>query len=119
MKQVVEIRSYTLKAGTSQSFHRRFLEESLPLLRRHQVDVVAYGGSLDGADSYFLIRAFASLAERRSSEDAFYQSDEWREGPRDAVMADIESYTTVLLSVDLKTLRALRRLTGGDREAST
>ncbi len=119
MKQVVEIRSYNLKPGMSQRFHRRFVEESLPLLRRHKVDVVAYGASLDGADSYFLMRGFASLAERRSSEDAFYRSDEWREGLRDAVMADIESYTTVVLSVDLETLRAMRTLTSGAQAART
>jgi hypothetical protein len=119
VKQVVEIRSYNLKAETRQQFHRRFVEQSLPLLRRHGVDVVAYGASLDGADSYFLIRAFASLAKRRSSEDAFYGSDEWRAGLRDAVMADIESYTTVVLSVDLGTLRALRTLTSGDLAGRT
>lgn len=111
MKQVVEIRSYNLKAGTRERFHRRFVDESLPMLRRRNVDVVAYGASLDEADSYFLIRGFASLAERRSSEDAFYGSEEWRKGPRDAVIADIESYTTVVLRVEPETLQALRALT--------
>jgi len=111
VKQVVEIRSYNLKAGTRERFHRRFVDESLPMLRRRNVDVVAYGASLDEADSYFLIRGFASLAERRSSEDAFYGSEEWRKGPRDAVIADIESYTTVVLRVEPETLQALRALT--------
>jgi hypothetical protein len=89
--------------------HRRFVEESLPMLVRHRIDVVAYGLSLESADAYFLMRRYASLEERRSSEDAFYGSEEWRKGPRDAVMADIDSYATVVLRVDEETLRGLRR----------
>jgi hypothetical protein len=104
----LEIRSYNLKPGTSERFHRRFIDESLPMLHRHKIDVVAYGVSLDAADSYFLMRGYASLEERRSSEDAFYGSDEWRHGPRDAVMADIDNYTTIVLRVDSTTLRGLR-----------
>ena len=88
---LLEIRSYKLKAGTSKRFHRRFVDESLPMLHRHQIEVVAYGVSLDDADCYFLMREFTSLEQRRTSEDAFYGSDEWRKGPRDAAMADIHS----------------------------
>lgn len=108
MSHFLEIRSYKLKTGTSERFHRRFVDESLPMLHRHKIDVVAYGVSLDEADAYFLMRRYASLEERRSSEDAFYGSDEWRKGPRDAVMADIDSYTTIVLGVDEETLRGLR-----------
>jgi hypothetical protein len=108
VSHVLEIRSYNLKTGASERFHRRFVDESLPMLHRHKIDVVAYGVSLEEADSYFLIRAYASLEERRSSEDAFYGSDEWRNGPRAAVMDDIDSYTTIVLRVDEETLKGLR-----------
>jgi hypothetical protein len=112
----LEIRSYNLKPGTSERFHRLFVEESLPMLVRHGIDVVAHGVSLHSADGYFLLRRFASLEERQSSEEAFYASEEWRKGPRDAVMADIDSYTTVVLRVDEETLRGLRR---GEPEAGS
>jgi hypothetical protein len=108
---LLEIRSYKLKAGTSKRFHRRFVDESLPMLRRHQIEVVAYGVSLDDADCYFLMRRFASLEQRRTSEDAFYGSDEWRNGPRDAAMADIDSYLTVVIRIDEQALRGLEMLT--------
>jgi hypothetical protein len=88
------------------------------MLRRFKIDVVAYGPSLHDADSYYLMRAFPSLEERQRAEDAFYGSDEWRLGPREAVLAAIESYTTVVIGVDEATLRGLRgmaepRLSGG------
>jgi hypothetical protein len=106
--QVVEIRSYNLKPGTRDRFHQRFLAEALPMLRRWKVDVVAFGPSLHDSDSWFLMRAFAGVDQRQKSEDAFYGSDEWRHGPRDAILADIVSYTTVVVRVDDAALGALR-----------
>ena len=89
---ILEIRSYNLKPGTRERFHQRFERESLPMLRRANVDVVAYGPSVADENSYFLMRAYPSLEERQRSEDAFYGSDEWRNGPRAAVLADRHSY---------------------------
>ena len=40
MKHFLEIRSYNLKPGTREEFHRRFIEEAFPLLQRWNVDVV-------------------------------------------------------------------------------
>jgi len=105
---VLEIRSYNLKPGTRAAFHALFLREALPLLQRFRVNVVAYGPSLHDRDSYFLMRAFASVEERERSEDAFYGSDAWRSGPRTAVLAAIDSYTTVVIRVDDATLGGLR-----------
>jgi ketosteroid isomerase-like protein len=107
---VLEIRSYALKPGVRAEFHRRFVAESLPLLRQWKVDVVAYGPSEHDQDSYFLMRAFPSRAERDRVEDAFYASPEWQQGPRAAVLAAIDTYTTVLVHVDEATLGGLRRM---------
>ena len=53
------------------------------------------------------------LSERLSAATgvghAFYGSDEWTKGPRQRVLADIESYTTVVIHVDAATLAGLRR----------
>jgi ketosteroid isomerase-like protein len=106
---VLEIRSYNLKSGTREKFHQLFVDEALPLLKRWNVDVVAYGPSLHDRDSYFLMRAFASPEDRERSEGAFYGSAEWRNGPRSAVLAAIESYTTTVIRVDESTLGGLRR----------
>jgi ketosteroid isomerase-like protein len=108
--RVIEIRVYTLKPRVRDSFHELFVRESLPMLERHGVDVVAYGPSVDDDVSYFLVRSFASLDDRTRSEDRFYNSKEWREGPRDAVLAAIETYSTIVVHVDSGTLSALRHL---------
>ena len=107
--RVVEIRSYNLKPGTRGQFQALFEREALPMLRRWKVDVVAYGPSPHDADSWFLMRGFASVAQRQKDEDAFYGSEEWIKGPRAAILAGIDSYATIVIDVDAGTLSGLRR----------
>src|SRR6266498_1653476 len=100
MKHFVEIRSYNLKPGTRDEFHRLFLEAAMPLLKRWNLDVVAYGPSLHDQNSYYLMRRFDSLVQRDDSENSFYGSDEWRQGPREQILACIETYSEVVLELD-------------------
>jgi hypothetical protein len=109
MTLTLEIRTYNLKPGTRAEFHRLMTEVSLPMLHRWQVDVVACGPSTHDEDSYYLMRAYASLEQRQQSQDAFYGSDEWLQGPREAILALIESYTTLVLPLDSATVDALRK----------
>jgi len=109
--RVVEIRSYNLKPGSRDRFHQLFLREALPMLQRWKVDVVGYGPSLHDSDSYYLMRAYSGVDERQKSEDAFYGSDEWKKGPREAILAAIDTYTTIVIRVDDATLRGLQMTT--------
>lgn len=109
MNHFLEIRSYNLKPGTRDEFHRLFLEEAYPMLKRWNVDVVAYGPSLHDENSYYLMRRFDSLADREQSENDFYGSDEWRQGPRGAIIALIENYTEIMLELDGDTIQGLRK----------
>jgi hypothetical protein len=108
MNHFIEIRSYNLKDGTRHEFHRLFMQEAFPMLKRWNIDVVAYGPSPHDQNSYYLIRRYDSLAQREQSEDAFYGSDEWRQGPREEIIALIENYTEVVLELDEVTLQGLR-----------
>jgi hypothetical protein len=109
MTQILEIRTYNLKPGTRAELHRLMTEVSLPMLYRWQVDVVACGPSTHDDDTYFLMRAYDSLEHRQQSQDAFYGSTEWLQGPREAILALIESYTTLVLPLDSVTVNALRQ----------
>ena len=95
----MEIRVYTLRPGSGAEFHRLVVEESLPMLERWGIEVVAFGPSLDDEDSYYLIRAYSSVAELERSQASFYGSDEWRHGPRAAIVSRIESDISVVLPV--------------------
>ncbi|HZE59320.1 MAG TPA: hypothetical protein VE085_02070 [Burkholderiales bacterium] len=49
---------------------------------RSYMEVVAFGPSSHEPDAYFLIRAYAGLADRNAQQEAFYGSDAWKNGPR-------------------------------------
>jgi hypothetical protein len=108
MNKVIEIRSYNLKKGTRDEFHRLVCEVSMPMLKRWAVDVVAYGPSPHDDTSYYLIRAYDSLEDRQSSQDAFYGSSEWRQGPREKILSLIESHTSIVIEMDSGAVDALR-----------
>jgi len=109
MKKLVEIRSYNLKPGSRDEFHHLVSEESLPLLKSWGVDVVAFGPSPHDSSSYYLIRAYESLDDRQSSQDAFYGSSEWRQGPREAIVSLIESDTSIVIEMDSSVVASLRK----------
>jgi hypothetical protein len=108
MDKVIEIRSYYLQPNVRATFHELMVQWSVPLLRSWNVDVVAFGPSLHDQDSYYLIRAYDSLEARKKSQDAFYASAEWREGPREAILPLIDSYTSVVIAMNDTGIDALR-----------
>ncbi len=108
MSRVIEIRSYNLKPGARPEFHRRVLDQAMPLMERFQVDVVAFGTSPHDETSYYLIRAYDDLAHREASQAALYGSADWREGPRDAILALIDTYTSVILELEDAAIDSLR-----------
>jgi hypothetical protein len=99
-QQVVEIRSYTLQPGTRDAFHQLVIDKSLPMLERWHIPVLGYGPSLQEDSSYYLVRTYPSLAIRQQTEDAFYGSAEWKQGPRESIVSKIRYYTTVILPAD-------------------
>jgi len=109
MSRVIEIRVYKLKPGMRDEFHRRVTEEAIPMLKRWGTDVVAYGPSLHEPDAYHLIRCYADVNDLQQRQDAFYGSDEWRQGPREGILALIDSYASTVIEVDDATLAGLRR----------
>ena len=113
--RIVEIRSYNLQPGSRPAFDAVMSNEAVPMLRRQRVDVVAYGPSPHDDDSYYLLRAYDDLAERQRSQDAFYGSREWREGPRERLIAPIVSYTSVVLPMSEPMIAELRK--AGDAAA--
>src|SRR5215210_5973422 len=100
MTQLIEIRSLNLKPGRREEFHRLYIEQALPLLKRWNFDVMAHGPSLHDENTYYVIRRYDSLAEREQPEDAYYASDDWRQGLREAMLALIKSYTDIVLERD-------------------
>ena len=109
MNHYIEIRTLALKPNSREEFHRLYIEKALPLLKHWNFDVVAHGPSLHHEITYYVIRRYDSLAQREQMEDAYYASDDWRKGPREAMLALIENYTDVVFEVDEVTVQGLRK----------
>ena len=109
MNHFIEIRTLTLKSGTRNEFHQLYIKDALPRLQHWKFDVVAHGPSLHDENTYYVIRRYASLAIRDQMEDSYYASDDWRKGPREAMMALIENYVDVVFEADDATVQGLRR----------
>jgi hypothetical protein len=58
----------------------------------------AYGFTLIDKDSFHLIRSYETLEQRKESQEAFYGSDEWINGPEKAIMSCIDTYNTTVVS---------------------
>ena len=100
---VVELRTYRLTPGSASAFVDLMRAEALPLLADHGMTVLGCGLSLDADEEpqpdAYLIRSFASVEERAALEASFYGSRAWIDGPREAVLALIVSFHTVVLEV--------------------
>jgi hypothetical protein len=110
MKRLVEIRSYKLKPGAAAAFHAA-ASSAMPLVRG-AMDVVAHGPSAHEPDTYFLIRAYADLAERNAQQDAFYGSSAWINGPRASIVPLVESYLNTVVWLSQEAIDDMRRLNG-------
>jgi hypothetical protein len=108
MQRLVEIRSYKLKAGSGATFHDLVVNQSMPLVRAFGMDVVAFGQSLADPDAYFLVRAYDSLDHRRSSQEAFYSSVAWRDGPRQSIIELIEADWDIVVWLTPAAIEAMR-----------
>jgi len=72
------------------------------------MDVGAHGPSRHDENTDYVIRCFEGLNQREKMEDAYYASDNWRQGPRERILVLIENYIDIVLELDEVTVQGLR-----------
>ena len=97
---VIEILIFDLKPGTRDTFHQLSITESLPLLKKWEIEVVAHGPSQHDENSYYVIRSFKSLEDMQKDKDTFYSSDDWQQGPKTAILAMIKNMATIVIPTE-------------------
>ena len=108
MTRIIEILMYTLKPGSGLDFHQIMQNVSVPLHLEAGMDVVSYGSSLHDCDSYHLIRSYGSESHRQVSQDTFYASAAWKQGPREDIISRIEISTTTVMALTQDVIDAIR-----------
>jgi len=99
-QEVFEILTLDIKPGRRDEFHKVYEAQSVPLLKKWNFDLVAYGPSLHDANSYYVIRRFRNLEDGEKSEGAFYDSDDWKSGPRNAIMGLVDHFAYAVVSAE-------------------
>ena len=77
--------------GSRDEFRRLYVEQSWPVLKHSNFDVLAHGPSLHDENTYYMIRHFDSFAQREQMEDAYYASDDRTTYPCQAILAWMET----------------------------
>jgi hypothetical protein len=108
--RLLEIRTYRLKPGTLEDFHIAVHEKAVPMLKTKGFDVVAYGRSDHEEETYFLIRSFASRESLEREQAEFYNSKEWKSGPRSELVDRIETYMNTLIVASELAVASIRDL---------
>ncbi len=106
--RLVEILVYKLTPGSGAAFFTLMRDVSVPLHVRHGIDVIWHGQSLHDPDAYVLLRAFDDLASLDQAQAAFYASDDWRQGPRAAIIASIAEAQKVVIPMGEAAIAGLR-----------
>ena len=94
---ITEIRIYKLKKNSAETFNKVFTEQSLPMMKRWKIKVVDFGFSFIDKESFYLIRNYENIEQRKESQDAFYGSEEWIKGPEKEIMNCIDTYNTTVI----------------------
>lgn len=110
MPRLVEIRTYRLKPGVAEAFHEAVHTLAVPMLKSRNMDVVAYGHSDHEEASYYMIRSYANRAALEAEQNAFYSSDEWKNGPRAALVDRIDTYLNTLVWLSDEGINSMREL---------
>lgn len=109
--KLLEIRTYKLKPGCAARFVAAF-QSALPMVRASGMDVVACGRSDHDHESFFLIRAYGDRDQLVRQQDAFYSSEAWRNGPRQALLDCLDDYLNTLVWLSDEGVEDLRANNG-------
>lgn len=106
--KTVETQEHTRHKDSGAAFHAVMREISIPLHRRHEIDVVSFGNSLHDPDCYYLIHAFDSAENMTAVLDAFYAGADWRNGPREDIIGSTETSIKTVMNLPPESVEGLR-----------
>ncbi|MFZ6873423.1 NIPSNAP family protein [Undibacterium sp. Di27W] len=117
MKRLIEIRTYRLKPGVADAFHHAMHSLAVPMLKKWDTDVVAYGHTDHEEATYFLIRSYEDREALEREQNAFYASSEWKDGPRKELVDRLDSYMNTLIWVSQEAINSMRELNASEVQA--
>jgi hypothetical protein len=97
---IVEVRTYTIKAGHRQRFVDLWVSRTKPLQMSLGMGVIGPWLDLENPDRFVWLRTFPSMDERERMKRALYESEEWTGELEGIIMPLLEEFTSVVAVVD-------------------
>ena len=69
---------------------------------------MSFGNSLHDPDCYYLIRTFDSAESMAAVLDTFYANADWRNGPRQDIIGNIETASKTVMNLPPESVEGLR-----------
>lgn len=107
--QVLEMRILRIYHGQRDAYGDYMRDALARLYEDGGMEIIHHGPSLHDEDSYYVIRAHPSVAEREARMDAVYGSDEWLLKHEEKTLGMIDSLNTVVFEADDRLIEALRK----------
>ncbi len=109
---IVEVRTYTTKAGLRQRFLELFETRTVPLQQSLGIEVAGPWPDLEHPDRFVWLRAFPSMGERERMKQLLYDGPEWT-GELEAVMMPmLADFTSTLVEMSAGEWSRLRPPSG-------
>lgn len=97
---IVEVRTYTIKAGLRQRFIDLWETRTKPLQQSLGMGVLGPWVDLENPERFVWLRSFPSMEERERMKRALYESDEWTSELEAIIMPMLEEFTSVVVTID-------------------
>jgi hypothetical protein len=75
---IYEIRTYEPAEGRSERLKRRFVEQTLPLIKRHGIDVIGVFEPQEGRERLMYVTRFSDEATRTKAWAGFQNDPDWK-----------------------------------------
>lgn len=112
--EFVELRIYKIHHGRRSQFEYSMRTVVLPMFRRQGINIVHHGPSAHDKDSYFLIRAYPSIADRKQKLNAVFGDEEWLMHHESYIMDMINIISTAMFPADEGLIRKLKESFEGE-----
>jgi hypothetical protein len=102
-----ELRAYTVRAegpGDANLLHKRFREATVPLFRKHNMDVVGFWQSVSKPDTLIYVLAYKDAAARDAAWAAFQADPEWVKA-RAAMQVGVQVTSEFMIATDYGPLK--------------
>lgn len=97
---IVEVRTYTIKAGRRQRFIDLWETRTRPLQQSLGMGVIGPWVDFENPDRFVWLRSFPSMDERERMKRALYDGAEWTGELEAIIMPMLAEFTSVLVEMD-------------------